>query len=744
MHKISLQISCLLLAFCAQTCTHVALDSDRQSQRRGFVERLLRVNGMPPPRAYEFDTRRGRLILSSDPLPNWITVLAPENAPSNGWFFMPDAESPRFIYAEKGMETITEKPREIGDAALRTAPVYEIGATGQVMTVARLESTQRVAVAFNDSNYAVIYTDGESQPKLVSQHGLYDMTYGSRLEEVARALLTGSTFIMASDGAPYSVEPENEYGMYGFKSGAGGVVTGLLALLNYSDITWVTRAKGGAEVDYLKTGTLTQVVPNHYGGDPAYIVDPKYAYPNTLKLAFVVPTTEESEWYYEHISNPLLWFIQHNIPLRGVPERQKWDAGYRKVNQMYADAIAKLGEQQPDPDYVLIHDYQLYLVPKILREKKPGLKTLHFTHIPWPPAARWQAVANQSFARENPIREWIVEIIESLLHASALGFQTKMDVKNFIETASAFVPPGSLTVQGDVVQYDGREVLVKAMPISIDPQYMIGRYEEARNSPEQPFAGTSATPRAMLDYYRSLVNQMILRVERLDPSKGVYEAIDAYRELLKRKRDNGTLVDTTGKATLGLFAILIPSREEIPEYDEYKRQTLDRIRAVNSEFAPAEVTQEGFPVGASWRPIMYFNRNNWLLALYAMGLADAVMVTSRADGMNLVAKETAVLGNYAGHQHRGPFAALVLSTSVGAFEELGSFVTAIAPPVNPMFDPTAYGQWTVEAANALEATLNLSPEQRQSRSDALAQIISTHDQENWLFLQLHALQTAPN
>ncbi|QQR90655.1 MAG: trehalose-6-phosphate synthase [Myxococcales bacterium] len=577
------------------------------------------------------------------------------------------------------------------------------------------------------------------------------------------------SIIIASDGAPYGINASHD-GFYSTSIGSGGVVTGLKSMLKYAPVTWVTRAKGGSEANFLDGQGLVEVSKTGLTSRNT-VVD--QGYPDDfhpLKIAYVHPTVSEVDGYYENIANPFLWFVQHGIPLAGVPEQDKWDNGYKAVNQKFADAVADLALRDDTANYVILHDYQLYLLPGLLKQKLQAtgcdcVKTLHFTHIPWPKADSWLYQASRSFPNGNNSSSWFIEMFESMLATDVLGFQTVDDALNFVATVKAFLGADKVVSspnagQGIRIYYKNHLTLVDAYPISIDPDYIIGKYNEARarkDLPDNPNDEDLATYKqkiAAIEYYRSTVNKLILRTERLDPAKGVYAGMKAYQALLEKKRNNGTLYagnETDGQYSVGMISILIPTRENIPEYAAYKDAVINLVNQINQEYAEHPDYTEGdakfYDVGQPWRPILYYNYNDWLYALYLMGLSDVLMATSRADGMNLVVKEAATISQYAAnpeHNIMGLPTTLLISDGLGVTREfLNAGMESIYPvsaPPDYKNDIPGFDRWVNKTANDLETTLRYSHNESYADVQDAAVFIRTNDTKKWLFRQLQALQ----
>jgi trehalose 6-phosphate synthase len=181
------------------------------------------------------------------------------------------------------------------------------------------------------------------------------------------------------------------------------------------------------------------------------------------RLHYVTPTPEEYEMYYSVISNPVLWFIQHylwdlaNQPIINGRIHKAWTDGYVRVNQQVAEKVIEVGRRLPNRPMVLVHDYQLYLVPQLIRDQLPGAIIQHFIHIPWPTPQYWKVLPK--VMRDG--------ILRGLLGCDIVGFQSSLDVRNFLMTCEE-----NLGLQVDVkeraVLLDGRIVYARHYPISIE------------------------------------------------------------------------------------------------------------------------------------------------------------------------------------------------------------------------------------------------------------------------------------
>jgi trehalose 6-phosphate synthase len=435
------------------------------------------------------------------------------------------------------------------------------------------------------------------------------------------------------------------------KRGAGGLVTALAPLVSHHDVTWIASAISDED----RAVGLSGTVDGTAGDGSRY----------RLRLVAHRPSTYDL--YYNVIANPALWFVQHGLwELKHEPEndlRRAWDEGYLPVNRSFADAVLEELEREPDAA-VLFHDYHLYVAPALVRKQKPDAALAHFTHIPWVGREAW-SVLPEAIVRE---------IHEGLLACDVAGFHTRRWRRAFLDACR------SLGLEPD-------ERRVTAHPISIDPDEFDAL---ARSEP-------ALARERELEAERP--EQLILRVDRTDPSKNVPRGLEAFRILLERRPDL--------RGRVGMLALLDASRQDIPEYVEERRRI---------EQAAADV-EASFPGALTLRIADDFPGS---IAAYKQ--FDVLLVNAVMDGLNLVAKEAPVVNQRAG--------AVALSVNAGAFEELGAWVV----PVEPL-DVSA-------TADALEEALALGEDERRARQQAIRDHVRAHDLEQWIAAQLADLDRA--
>ena len=335
-----------------------------------------------------------------------------------------------------------------------------------------------------------------------------------------------------------------------------------------------------------------------------------------IQLQPVGLSETELENYYEGQSNAAIWPLYHDAVETPVFHRH-WGEAYREVNYRFAEATDKAA---PQGSAVWVQDYQLQLVPAMLRQRRPDLRIGFFLHIPFPPIELFMQL---------PQRD---EIIRGLLGADLVGFQTPLGAQNFLRLARHLL---GLRRRGLCVEIDGRTVRAGSFPVSIDIEEM----ETIVNTP-----GVKERARQIREELGG-PKTLILGVDRLDYTKGIQHRLSAYRELLSE----GTLI--TPETVL--VQVATPSRERVEHYARLRENVEREVGSINGEFAQ---------VGA---PAVHYLHQSYsrdeLAALYFA--ADVMAVTPLRDGMNLVAKEYVAARTDNG-------GALVLSEFAGAAREL--------------------------------------------------------------------------
>ncbi|TNC46210.1 alpha,alpha-trehalose-phosphate synthase (UDP-forming) [Mumia zhuanghuii] len=425
-----------------------------------------------------------------------------------------------------------------------------------------------------------------------------------------------------------------------WRTSPGGLVTALEPVL---------RKQGGAWIGW--TGAADEeLAPFEHDG---------------MQLVPIPIHAQEVEEYYEGFSNATLWPLYHDVIATPEFHREWWDS-YVAVNRRFAAYAAAIAEPSA---VVWIQDYQLQLVPQMLRELRPDLRIGYFLHVPFPPAELFTQLP------------WRRHILEGLLGADLVGFQTNGAAQNFVRLVRLRV--GHKTHRDTIYLEDGRSVVAKAFPISIDSS----SFEELARQPE--------TAARALEIRESLGNPkfVLLGVDRLDYTKGMPQRLRAFGELAQE----GIL----DPAEAVFVQVAPPSRERVDQYRRL-RDEIDRlVGRINGD-----VGRIGQP------PITYLHSSfprSEMAALYRA--ADVMVVTPLRDGMNLVAKEYVACR----YEDTG---ALVLSEFAGAAAELKQ-----AYLVNP-YD-----------INGMKATMLKAisdpPKEKTKRMRAMRRQVMEHDVDKW-------------
>jgi trehalose 6-phosphate synthase len=373
----------------------------------------------------------------------------------------------------------------------------------------------------------------------------------------------------------------------------------------------------------------------------------------------------EIEEFYEGFSNATLWPLYHDLVAKPEFHREWWDA-YVAVNRRFAERAAQIAAKDAT---VWIHDYQMQLVPQMLRELRPDLRIGFYLHIPFPPAELFQQLP------------WRRQILEGLLGADLVGFQLPGAAANFVRLVRQRV--GHKTHRDLIYLPDGRTVRAGAFPISIDA----AGFEELSRS--------DAVTKRATELREALGNprRVFLGVDRLDYTKGIYARLRAFSELI---------ADGHFDVEDAVFVqVAVPSREQVEQY-RILRDEIDRlVGRVNGD------------LGRIGRPAISYLHSSYpreeMAALYRM--ADIMVVTPYRDGMNLVAKEYVACRT----ENDG---ALVLSEFAGAADELRQ-----AWLVNP------YDINGMKAA--LREAYHADPKDLSRRMRAMRRTISQHDVAAW-------------
>jgi trehalose 6-phosphate synthase len=392
-----------------------------------------------------------------------------------------------------------------------------------------------------------------------------------------------------------------------------------------------------------------------------------------MSLIPVPLSEEEVDRYYEGMSNASLWPLYHDVVEKPEYHRTWWDT-YVQVNKRFTERAAEVAAEGA---IVWVHDYQLQLVPAMLRQQRPDLTIGFFLHIPFPPYELFTQLP------------WRSAIVEGLLGADLVGFQRPAAAANFVQLARRL---HDLPARGSTIEYDGRTVTARAFPISID----VKAFEELANRPD--VVKRAEEIRAELGNPRKI----ILGVDRLDYTKGIAVRLNALQELLEEG-----VVEAPDTV---MVQVATPSRERVEHYVHMRETIEQQVGHINGVFGSL-----GGPA------VHYINQSvprEELAALYRA--ADVMLVTPYRDGMNLVAKEYVAARSDLG-------GTLVLSEFAGAAAELRQ-----AFLVNP--------HDIAGVKNQLVRALRIEPGEAAKRMRAMRRHLARNDLEHWANSFFDALQ----
>lgn len=471
----------------------------------------------------------------------------------------------------------------------------------------------------------------------------------------------GTSVVLVSNRGPVSFVRDGD----GFekKRGAGGLAGALdpVARRLGQDAVWISAATNDADRDALHAGEADGL--EELLGYPVYMLD-------------IEPKMYAQ--YYDMVANRMLWFANHclwdEVPIErfGDEELDAWENAYEPVNKKFAQAICEVAEPS---GLVLLQDYHLARTPMFLRQERPDQTIFHFTH--------------SSFCGPEGLdrlpRPLPRLVIEGMLGADLLGFHVADWVHAFLDCAERV--DAKVDREQGKVEHDGRVTWVREYPIPVDPKDLI---ERAAGEPAQRWAERF---RARTD------GPLLVRADRTEPSKNIIRGFEAFGQLLDKRSD------LAGHAHF--VACIYPSRQSMPEYQQYASDIKAAVEAVNHRHPEA---------------IDLFMEDDFDRTLGALSVYDVLLVNPLMDGMNLVSKEGPVLNKRDG--------ILVLSRGAGSFEEMGDCSVAISDPRDMR-----------ETVAALERAIDMPPEERAKRSEELRRSAQRKQPEDWIEAQLADLES---
>ncbi len=459
-----------------------------------------------------------------------------------------------------------------------------------------------------------------------------------------------SKTIIVSNRLPVKISEEE--GELVYKPSEGGLATGLGSIYKEGDNIWVGWPGLAITKDAEKKEVTKQLAKEN------------------MKPVFL--SAQEIEDFYEGFSNETLWPNFHYFNQYVVYNEDLWKA-YQKVNAKFAKYLEEVVE--PD-DTLWIHDYQLLLLPAMIRAKFPKLSIGFFLHIPFP--------SYESFR----LLPWRRELLNGMLGSDFLGFHTYDDMRHFLSSVNRLAGLGNSNGQ---INLPERKVLVDALPMGID----FDKYASTAASPE--------TIAREVRYRTSVGDQkLILSIDRLDYSKGIPQRLRAFELFLERNPQYLNKVS--------LIMVVVPSRDQVPKYKQLKEEVDLLVGRINGKYGRL-----------NWTPIHYFYRSfplHGLSALYRM--AHVALVTPMRDGMNLVCKEYIA-------SKLDKKGVLILSEMAGAAKELSDAL---------LINPNDIEQYV----KALETALSMPVEEQMKHMETMQESLKRYNIHHWVNLFMERLE----
>jgi trehalose 6-phosphate synthase/phosphatase len=374
-----------------------------------------------------------------------------------------------------------------------------------------------------------------------------------------------------------------------------------------------------------------------------------------------------NELFYGGFCNDLIWPLFHYFPTYCVFDQTYFEA-YKEANERFCDELIKIIKPG---DFIWIHDYQLLLLPEMIRKKMPDATIGFFLHIPFPSFELFRLLP----------RQWREAIINGMLGADMLGFHTHDYMQHFIKSVKRTT---SYECRQNLIYTHNKLVKADAFPIGIDYEKFNSACFSKKVTKEK-----SKVKQILAD------QKLIFSVDRLDYSKGLIARLKGYETFLEK-------YPQWHKKVIFNF-VVVPSRDSIKKYREMKKEIEAIVGRINGKYS-----------SLSWRPIIYQYKSlsfNELVALY--DLSDVGLITPLRDGMNLVAKE------YVACQMENE-GVLILSEMAGAADELSEAIL-----INP-FDHA-------EMADAIDSALTMNKHEKHERLEKMRERIIQYDVFNWAY-----------
>ncbi len=470
------------------------------------------------------------------------------------------------------------------------------------------------------------------------------------LKEILNSELMGDEVLIVSNREPYIHVKRNEKIEIQFP--ASGLVTALEPIMRSCSGTWIAHGSGNADRDVVDKNDRVQVPPN----DPSY------------QIRRVWLTKEEEQGYYYGFSNEGIWALCHIAHVRPIFRSSDW-AQYVAANEKFANAVVQ--EAKTDDPVVLVQDYHLALLPKLIKERLPKATIITFWHIPFP----------------NPevfgICPWRDELLSGLLGSDILGFHTRFHCNNFLDTVDRFIE-SRVDRETSTVTNKGHLTSVDTYPISIE-------YPAKWIDTQKPVTECRQHIRNLNNLPQNLF--IGIGVDRLDYTKGILERFMAVERLFE--------LEPKWIGKFSFIQIAAPSRSSIPQYQHFESDVRALAIKINNRFG-----QEGYS------PIILKVEHHEPQQVYEYYRGSEIcFVSSLHDGMNLVAKEFIASRD----DEQG---VLILSQFTGASREL--LEALIVNPYN-----------IDQCAAALHVALEMPKEEQRNRIRSMRSLIQEFNVYRW-------------
>jgi trehalose 6-phosphate synthase/phosphatase len=457
---------------------------------------------------------------------------------------------------------------------------------------------------------------------------------------------------IVSNRLPFSIVPGDGY--FSIKPSVGGLATGMKSVYKDFEGRWIGWP-----------GVATE----------SYTVDQFNEIEEMLSRegCETVPlSSDEVHTFYEGFCNRTIWPLFHYFNQFVDYSPEFWHS-YVKVNQKFAD---KTLEVVGESDFVWVHDYQLMLVPGMLKSKRPDLIIGFFLHIPFPSYEVFR------------ILPWRNELLKGLLGADLIGFHTYDYERHFLSSVRRLI---GYEISFNQIHIEERIILADAFPMGIDYDKF---HDTAIRTISKPLQEKSPLHQELEKYFLvSPDRKLILSIDRLDYSKGIPHRLRAFGRFLEKYPEYRT------KVTLVMLAV--PSRKSVPQYQKLKREVDELVGRINGMYG-----------SVNYSPVWYFYRSmpfENLIELYSM--SDVALLTPVRDGMNLVAKEyVASRTNQTG--------VMIISEMTGVVKEMGEAIV-----INPHHEG--------EVADAIKQALEMPIEEQRARMSVIQERLKRYDVFKW-------------